>query len=73
MVDPLLTSTPCVDQLPDPIEQELPDLYPTCAITRAIAKKAKQNSGMQDINLADTLISQSLNNEISNYLFSQPD
>ena len=66
--DPLLTSTPCVDQPPDPIEQELPELYPSCAITRAIAKKAKQNSGMQDINLADTLISQSLNDDISNYL-----
>ena len=46
VVDPLLTSTPCVDQQPYPIEQELPDLYPSCAITRAIAKKAKQNSGM---------------------------
>ena len=27
VVDPLLTSTPCVDQPPDPIEQEIPDLY----------------------------------------------
>ena len=34
VVDPLLTSTPCVDQLPDPIEQEIPDLYPSCAVTR---------------------------------------
>ena len=56
VVDPLLTSTPCVDQLPDPIEQEIPDLYPSCAVTRAMAKKANQNYGMQDINLADTLI-----------------
>ena len=68
VVDPLLTSTPCVDQPLDPIEQELPDLYPSCSITRAIPKKAIQNSGMQDINLADTYISQSLNDEISNYL-----
>ena len=29
MIDPLLTSTPCVDQPPDPIEQEIPDLYPS--------------------------------------------
>ena len=56
VVDPLLTSTPCVDQLPDPIEQEIPDLYPSCAITRAMAKKAKLNHGMQDINLTDTLM-----------------
>ena len=26
VVDPLLTRTPCVDQPPDPIEQEIPDL-----------------------------------------------
>ena len=49
VVDPLLTSTPCVDQLPDPIEQEFPDLYPSCAVIRAMAKNANQNYGMQDI------------------------
>ena len=68
VVDPLLTSTPCVDQLPDPIEQEIPDLYPSCAVTRAMAKKVNQNNGMQNINLADTLIGQSFNDEISNSL-----
>ena len=68
VVDPLLTSTLCVDQPPDPIKQEIPDLYPSCAVTRAMAKKAKQNNGMQDINLADTLIGQSFNDEISNSL-----
>ena len=31
-------------------------------------KKAKQNNGMQYISLADTLIGQSLNDEISNSL-----
>ena len=50
VVDPLLTSTPCVDRPPDPIEQEISDLYTSCAVTRAMAKKAKQNHGMQDIN-----------------------
>ena len=44
VVDPLLTSTPCVDHPPDPIEQEIPDLYPSCAVTRAMAKKANQNN-----------------------------
>ena len=68
VVDPLLTSTPCVDQLPDPIEQKIHDLYPSCAVTRAMAKTANQNYGMQDINLADTLIGQSFNDEISNSL-----
>ena len=57
VVNPLLTSIPCVDQPPDPIEQEIPDPYPSCAVTRAMAKKAKQNDGMQDIALTDTLMS----------------
>ena len=68
VVDPLLTSTPCVDQPPDPIEQEIPNPYPSCAITRAMAKRAKLIYGMQDIDLTDTLIGQSFNDEISNSL-----
>ena len=68
MVDPLVTSKPCVDQPPDPIAQEIPDLYPLCAITRAMAKKANQNHGMQDIDLIDSLICKSFNDEISNFL-----
>ena len=68
VVNPLLTSTPCVDQPPDRIEQEIPDLYPSCAVTRAMAKKAKLYDGMQDINLTDTLIGQSFNKEISTSL-----
>ena len=68
VVDPLLTNTPCVDQPPDPIEQEIPDLYPSCAVTRAMAKKANQIYGMQDINLTDTMIGQFYKDEISNSL-----
>ena len=70
VVNPLLTSTPCVDQPPDPIEQEIPDLYPSCAVTRAMAKKAKLYDGIQDINLTDTLIGQSFNKGISTSLSS---
>ena len=40
MVYPLFTDMPCMDQSPDPIEQKLPDLYPSCAFTRAMTKKA---------------------------------
>ena len=54
VVNPLLTNIPCIDQPPDPIEQEIPDLYPSCAVTRAMAKKAKQNDG--DIDLTDTFL-----------------
>ena len=35
VVNPLVTDTPCMDQSPDPIEQELPESYPSCAVTRA--------------------------------------
>ena len=52
VVNPLLASIPCIDQSPDPIEQEIPDLYLSCAVTRAMAKKAKQNDG--DFDLTDT-------------------
>ena len=51
-----------------PIEQEIADLYPSCSVTRAMAKKPNQYNGMHDINLADTLIGQSFNDEISNSL-----
>ena len=62
VLNPLLTNIPCIDQPPDPIEQEIPDLYPSCAVTRAMAKKAKQNGG--DIDLTDTFLGQSLKHEI---------
>ena len=35
------------------------------AVTRAMAKKAKQNDGKQDIDLIDTFIGQSFNHEVS--------
>ena len=41
VVNPLLTNIPCIDQPPDRTEQEIPYLYPSCAVTRAMAKKAK--------------------------------
>ena len=58
VVNPPLTNILCIDQPPDPIEQEIPDLYPSCAITRAMAKKAKQNDG--DMDLTNTFLGQSL-------------
>ena len=68
VVNPLLTNIPCIDQPPDPIEQEIPDLYPSCAVTRTMAKKAKQNDG--DIDLIDTFLGQSFKHEITNSLSS---
>ena len=68
VVNPLLTNIPCTDQPPDPIEQEIPDLYPSCAVSRAMAKKAKQNDG--DIDLTDTFLGQSFKHEITNSVSS---
>ena len=68
VVNLLLTNIPCIDQPPDPIEQEIPDLYPPCAVTRAMTKKAKQNDG--DIDLTDTFLGKSCKHEITNSLSS---
>ena len=68
VVNPLLTTMPCIDQPPDPIEQEIPDLYPSCAITRAMAKKVKQNDA--DIDLTDNFLGHSFKHEITNSLSS---
>ena len=68
VVNPLLTNIPCIDQTPDPIEQEIPDLYPSCVVTRAMAKKAKQND--ENIDLTDTFLGQSFKHEITNSLSS---
>ena len=65
VVNPLVTDTPCMDQSPDPIEQELPDLYPSCAVTRAMAKKAMLTENQSDIYLTDSFIGQSFKNEIT--------
>ena len=59
VVNPLVTDTPCMDQSPDPIEQELPDLYPSCAVTRAMAKKAMLTENQSDVDLSDSFIGQS--------------
>ena len=70
MVNPLLNNTTCVDQPPDPTELQIPDLYPSCAVTRAMVKKAMLNGGKQDIGLTDNLYSlgQSFNDDVSNSL-----
>ena len=56
MINPLVTDTPCMDQSSDPIEQELPDLYSSCAVTRAIIKKAMLTETQSDVDLTDSFI-----------------
>ena len=64
VVNPLVTDTPNIGQTDDPIEQEIPDLYPSCAVTRAMAKNAILKDSNFDIDLTDTFIGQYFNNEI---------
>ena len=68
MVNPLVTDTTCMDQSLDPIEQELPDLYPSCAVTRAMEKKAMLTENQSDVDMTDSFICQSLKNEITRSL-----
>ena len=70
VVNPLVTvtDTPCMDQSPDPIEQELPDLYPPCAVTRAMATEAMLTENQSDVDLTDSFIGQSFKNEITKSL-----
>ena len=60
VVNPLVTDTPNIGQTDDPIEQEIPDLYPSCAVTRAMAKKAILKDSNSDTDLTDTFIGKSL-------------
>ena len=59
VVNPLVTGTPCMDQSTDPIEQKLPDLYPSCAVTTNMAKKATLTENQSDVDLTDSFIGQS--------------
>ena len=68
VVNPLVTDTPNIGHTDDPIEQEIPDLYPSCAVTRAMAKKAILKNSSSDIDLMDTFIGQYFNNEIKKSL-----
>ena len=56
VVNPLVTDTPNIGQTDDPIEQEIPDLYLSCAVTRAMAKKAILKNSNSDIDLTNTFI-----------------
>ena len=38
-VNPILTNKSCLSQQPDPVEQVIPDLYPSFAVTRAMKKR----------------------------------
>ena len=57
-VNPLVTDKPSVDPNTDSIEQEIPGLFPSCAVTRSMTQsKSMSNDVTTDVDLADTFIS----------------
>ena len=68
IVKPLITAKPCVDQTCDQSEQDDSHLYPACAITRAMNKKALKINKDNDeclVDLSDTFVGQVLKEKIS--------
>ena len=58
-VNPLVTDKPVVDPNTDSIEQEIPGLFPSCAVTRSMSKnKTHSDDISDDVDLADTVFSQ---------------
>ena len=62
VVNPRVTDTPSMDQSPGPFEQEFTDIYLSCAVTRAMAKKAMLTENQSDVDLTDSFIDQSFKN-----------
>ena len=62
-----------MDQSSDPIEQELPDHHPSCAVSRAMAKKVMLTGNQSDVDMPDTFIGQSFKNEITKSRESETD
>ena len=69
VVNPVMTEKPEVTTTIDPIEDEIPDLYPSCAVTRAMAQKAnienaqvgKSTNSGYTYDLSDTFLSSMYN------------
>lgn len=73
MVNPIVTDKPSLNGEEDPLVQEVPDLYPACAVTRAMANKVipGQVSSSLDFDLSGTFMADP-DHEIVESLSSQP-
>ena len=61
VVNAIVTEKPCLVEFPDPVEKEIPGLYPACVVTRAMSKKKENSEDV--ITLAETVIGQVLEGE----------
>ncbi|CAB3998780.1 Transposon Ty3-I Gag-Pol poly [Paramuricea clavata] len=62
-VNPIVTNKPCSTSISDVIEQEIPNLYPSCAVTRAMVKQQELENNKRDdldssYDLSDTFLTQ---------------
>ena len=63
-VNPLVTDKPSVDPNTDSIEQEIPGLFPSCAVTRSLTQsKSTSDDVTTDVDLADTFLSRVINDD----------
>ena len=63
-VNPLVTDKPSVDPNTDSIEQEIPGLFPSSAVTRSMSQsKSTSDDVTTDVDLADTFVSIMLNDD----------
>ena len=63
-VNPLVTDKPSVDPNTDSIEQEIPGLFPSCAVTRSMTQsKSTSDDVTTDVDLADTFLSRVINDD----------
>ena len=63
-VNPILSNTPCSEYIPNTTEQEIPNLSPSCAVTRGISKQQiSSDSTADEYELSDTFITRIFDNE----------
>ena len=67
-----MCNKPLIDQFPDLVDQEFPNLFLACAVTRAMASRGIENDFCCDIVLADTFIGQIHNAEVNKSLAISP-
>ena len=58
VVNPIVTDKPVLEEVYDPIIEDVLDLYPACAVTRAMAQKAILDPDLS-YDLSDTFLGQS--------------
>ena len=69
VVNSLVTDTPLTDSVPDSHEQEFSDLYPSCVVTRAMAKEAALDSSNNEVDLSETMFGQIFNDPVKDTSF----